>query len=100
MIAKLSACAFGVTIVAQPLANEDFLEPSVRNEVVHALARAPTNAPVATELPLATNGLTLTAIAVRLVSAQRADGRWQKGTNDVTSAVVRVLNGMTGGRDE
>ena len=31
-------------IVAQPLVNEAFLEPSVLNEVDHALSRAPTNA--------------------------------------------------------
>ena len=34
-------------ITAQPLVNEDVLEPSVRNEVCHALSLAPTNAPAA-----------------------------------------------------
>lgn len=101
MIAKLTACAVsGTVIFARPLANEDLLEPSVRNEVVYALSRAPTNAPPAADLPFATNGLSRTAIAVGLVSSQRVDGRWLKGTNDVTTAVVRVLVEMKGEDDE
>ena len=76
---------------AQPLVNEDVLEPSVRNEVCHALSLAPTNAPAATLLPVPTNGLNRTQLAIRLVSAQKADGRWIVGTNDVTSAAVSLL---------
>ena len=91
MILKALAIVFAVTITAQPLVNEDVLEPSVRNEVRHALSLAPTNAPAAT-VPLAwTNGQNRTQIAIRLVSAQRADGRWLVGTNDVTSAAVKTL---------
>ncbi|MBR2940430.1 MAG: hypothetical protein IKC14_03880 [Kiritimatiellae bacterium] len=78
-------------ITAQPLVNEDVLEPSVRNEVCHALSLAPTNAPAATLLPVPTNGLNRTQLAIRLVSAQKADGRWIVGTNDVTSAAVSLL---------
>lgn len=78
-------------ITAQPLVNEDVLEPSVRNEVYHALSLAPTNAPAATLLPVPTNGLNRTQLAIRLVSAQKADGRWIVGTNDVTSAAVSLL---------
>jgi hypothetical protein len=78
-------------ITAQPLVNEDVLEPSVRNEVCHALSLAPTNAPAATLLPVPTNGLNRTQLAIRLVSAQKADGRWFVGTNDVTSAAVSLL---------
>ena len=91
MILKVLAIALAVTITAQPLVNEDVLEPSVRNEVRHALSLAPTNALASATLPVPTNGLNRTQIAIRLVSAQRADGRWLVGTNDVTSAAVELL---------
>ncbi len=81
-----------VAIVAQPLVNEDFLEPSVLNEVEHALSIAPTNAPPASvDWKPATNGLSRTAIALKLVTSQRSDGRWVIGTNDVTEAARRML---------
>ena len=87
---------FGVVITAQPLVNEEILEPSVANEVWHALARSPTNTPPATAEAESrafawTNGLSRSAIAVRLVSEQRGDGRWFTGTNDVTAAAVHIL---------
>ena len=85
------AIVIAAVITAQPLVNEDVLEPSVRNEVCHALAVAPTNAPAATVLPVPTNGLNRTQLAIRLVSAQKADGRWFAGTNDVTSAATELL---------
>ena len=91
MILRIPAFVLAVSITAQPLVNEDVLEPSVRNEVRHALSLAPTNAPAATILPAWTNGQDRTQIAIRLVSAQRADGRWLSGTNDVTSAAVGLL---------
>ena len=85
------ALVIAAVITAQPLVNEDVLEPSVRNEVRHALSLAPTNAPTATVLPVPTNGLNRTQLAIRLVSAQKADGRWFVGTNDVTSAATELL---------
>ena len=85
------AIVIAAVITAQPLVNEDVLEPSVRNEVRHALSLAPTNAPAAMLLPVPTNGLNRTQLAIRLVSAQKADGRWFVGTNDVTSAAVSLL---------
>ena len=91
MILKIPVLALAVSVTAQPLVNEDVLEPSVRNEVRHALSLAPTNAPPAKVLPAWTNGQNRTQVAIRLVSAQRADGRWLVGTNDVTSAVVELL---------
>ena len=138
----------------QPIVSEDVLEPSVRNEVDHALslaaaamstnspaaaaprsiAAAATNSPTAaastpspfaiaatnsppaasTPSPIAqpttnafafvasptnavpgdifgTNGLSATEIAIKLVSSQRADGRWLSGTNDVTAAAIQIL---------
>ena len=91
MILKIPALVLALSITAQPLVNEDVLEPSVRNEVRHALSLAPTNAPPATVPPVWTNGQNRTQIAIRLVSAQRADGRWFAGTNDLTSAAVEML---------
>ena len=91
MILKVPAILLAVSITAQPLVNEDVLEPSVRNEVRHALSLAPTNAPASMVLPVFTNGLNRTQVAIRLVSAQRADGRWLVGTNDVTSVAVEIL---------
>jgi len=78
-------------LTAQPLVQEDVLEPSVVNEVAHALSRAPTNAPPSVLLPFATNGLNRTQLAIRLVSTQGADGRWTVGTNNVTAAAVKLL---------
>ena len=123
----------------QPIVSEDVLEPSVRNEVDHALslaaaamstnsptaaaispspaAIAATNSPTAaasTSSPIAqpttnafafvasptnavpgdifgTNGLSATEIAIKLVSSQRADGRWLSGTNDVTATAIQIL---------
>ena len=83
-----------LVLTAHPLANEEVLEPSVRNEVEHALSLAPTNAPAAFDLPFATNGMSRTQIAIRLVSLQRSDGRWRVGTNDVTSSSVELLKSL------
>ena len=94
MFIRLPVLAFVAAITAQPLVNEDVLEPSVCNEVEHALSVAPTNVPVASCLPFATNGLNRTQIAIRLVSSQRTDGRWFVGTNDVTAAAVRLLESL------
>ena len=93
------AAMLGAAFVAQPLVSEDVLEPSLANEAAHALDVAATNAPPVSAAVAAgafawTNGLSRTAIAVRLVSSQRADGRWLSGTNDVTSAACTILKGL------
>lgn len=85
---------FAAALTVQPLANPDVLEPSVLNEVEHALARAPTN--VVQTVYAFTNGATVTARALVLVSAQKSDGRWYDGTNDVTYAAVRELQRLSG----
>ena len=94
MILKMSAVVLAVSLTAHPLVNEDVLEPSVRNEVRHALSLAPTNAFAASVPQAWTNGQNRTQVAIRLVSAQKADGRWLVGTNDVTSAAVEILKEM------
>ncbi len=93
-----------ITLTAQPTVSPDVLEPSVWNEVRHALARASdfaaTNASSAAAVDFAclysTNGLSATDAAIRLVSTQGADGRWRVGTNDVTAAAVRILERLAG----
>lgn len=95
-----SIIAAGI-IVAVPLVDDDILEPSVRNEVDHALSVAErlgaTNGTADAAVFSAaypTNGLSRTAIALKLVSAQRPDGRWTSGTNDVTAAALEVLKSL------
>ena len=98
----LSIILSNVLIVAQPLTSGDVLEPSVLNEVEHALSVAPTNAVpesaavAAFAAYYATNGLSATEKAIRLVSSQNREGRWTVGTNDVTSAAVRLLRMLSG----
>ena len=82
MVLRPIALVFAAVLTAQPLVNEDVLEPSVRNEVRHSSAAT---------LPIPTNGLNRTQIAIGLVSAQKGDGRWFVGTNDVTSAAIELL---------
>jgi len=83
-------------------ASNDALEPSVLNEVEHAISRAegllaPTSAASAAFAKLyETNGLSATDAAVGLVSSQRGDGRWLNGTNDVTCAALGVLRRVAG----
>lgn len=108
-----------LTIPLQPLVSENVLEPSVRNEVDHALSRAPrservhvvdtTNSTVfvatttnkvekilyhPTGDVFGTNGLSATDIAIKLVSSQKSDGSWRCGTNDVTSLAVDILKSL------
>lgn len=127
----MSLLLVAVSLALPAVVSEDVLEPSVQNEVDHAISRAPveawtaaTNAvpttlvqppacpwcgsrplrPAADPLrpvPLlpnpdwfGTNGLSSTAIALKLVSAQGADGRWHVGTNDVTVTALRILQSL------
>lgn len=97
MIRALAMLA--VTITANVINGPDTLEPSVLNEVEHALAVAPadTNAAVrAAGDVFATNGLSVTAIAVRLVSLQKSDGRWRVGGTNFTHEAVRILESVSG----
>ncbi|MBQ5531004.1 MAG: hypothetical protein IIT98_03265 [Kiritimatiellae bacterium] len=94
---------FAAAIALQPLVSADVLEPSVRNEVDRAIARVPAAAyaaatneqvGIAATLPFATNCLSVSDMAVRLVSMQRSDGRWMVGTNDFTVVAARILSGL------
>lgn len=96
--------ALAAAIPIQPLVSPEVLEPSVLNEVEHAISRAPecavaaaaTNAAAARVEGLVPPGATATDAAVRLVSSQRRDGRWLDGTNDCTVAAVRMLLEISG----
>lgn len=88
-------------ITAQPLANPEVLEPSVANEVEHALKKAPKDMlgdpPTVAERDFAkfcsTNCPNATQRAVFLVSTQRNDGRWYwRGTNVTAIAILQLLH--------
>ncbi len=109
---KGAGFCLALVLVGQPLVDADVLEPSVQNEVDHALARAEqvdcfdasasrnderlvsslrgANGDEAIH-PFTTNGLSKTEIAIKLISTQKADGRWLVGTNDVTRVAVEIL---------
>lgn len=80
------------------LVSEDVLEPSVQNEVDHAISMGERAlASETNSLPrdvFGTNGLDNTAIALKLVSSQGPDGRWRSGTNDVTRLALEILRSL------
>ncbi len=113
------SCLLALVIPLQPLVSDSVLEPSIRNEVDHALSRAPSNVVNAvfslidfnkqkhlstncTEKAcircnadiFGTNSLSATEIAIKLVSSQKPDGRWMLGTNDVTVIAVKILKSL------
>ena len=111
-LAILFAASFGIQPLPQP---DGPLEPSVQNEVDHAIAlgerwlaaaagRPPyqgTNVvAVAGQAPyqgdlFATNGLTREGIAIKLVSSQRAGGWWLMETNTApTRLAIDILKGL------
>jgi len=97
----LFAATFGVQPLPQP---DGPLEPSVRNEVDHAVAlgeqwlaaHAPkSGACVPFGDLFATNGLTRERIAIKLVSSQRAEGWWLVETNaSPTRLALDILKGL------
>lgn len=115
----MKALILAFTIPLQPIVSENVLEPSVQNEVDHALSRAPktecfkiivtTNSVMSVKSAtngigkifyhptgdvLGTNGLSASDIAIKLVSSQKSDGSWKVGTNDVTSVAVDILKSL------
>ena len=101
--AALAAGALGsvfAVMVARPPANPDVLEPSVQNEVDHALSLVPRRSAETNRAILAackefmqiyaTNGMNATERAIALVSSQKG-GEWHwRGTN-VTAAAGKLL---------
>jgi hypothetical protein len=101
-----SALSLALAIELPSLVDDDVLEPSVRNEVDHALSRAEevlkvlpdltheTRLYCATNDVFGTNALDKTACAIRLVSLQKPNGRWYSGTNDLTRLAVEILEAL------
>lgn len=97
------AMLFAATIGVRPMPQADGpLEPSVQNEVDHAvdlaeawLARhSDTNAVPRDDL-FKTNGLPRERIALKLISAQRGEGWWMMSTNAApTKLAVEILKGL------
>ena len=101
------AATFGVRQIARP---DGPLEPSVQNEVDHAVARA--EAWLAKEWPAAvtnavavtntaagdvfgTNGLAGADVAIKLISSQKGGGWWITPTNAApTRLAVEILKGL------
>ena len=114
-LAILFAATFGIQPLPQP---DGPLEPSIQNEVDHAVAlgerwlaaaasaRRPcqgggTNAAAVAGRPpyqgdlFATNGLTRERIAIKLISSQRAGGWWLMETNAApTRLAIEILKGL------
>lgn len=88
------------TIVATVPDSPEVLGDSLLNEVDHALSRVPSpparTAPAVPQDVFGTNGLSATAIAVRLVSLQRADGGWTVDGTNRTEEAVRILTTVSG----
>ena len=99
VLAMLFAATFGV----RPMPRTDGpLEPSVRNEVDHAvdlaeawLAGRPAETNAVTGDLFRTNGLAREAVALKLVSLQRGGGWWCFPTNTApTRLAVEILKGL------
>ena len=99
VLVTLTVAAFAAIEIGT-LASESVLEPSIQNEVDHALSRefdfaSFTGVVHHAEIPAAwTNGLSATDKAIKLISLQNAEGRWLFGTNDVTRSARAILNGL------
>ncbi len=108
LMAAIVAAAFQV----RPMPRQDGpLEPSIQNEVDHAvdraeawlarqtnlvsMARVATTNTVDVARLFATNGLTREKIALKLISSQKGEGWWIVSTNAApTRAAVEMLKGL------
>ena len=96
------AILFAASLSIQPLPQPDGpLEPSVQNEVDHAVALgerwlvAVAGSPSCPGDLFATNGLTRERIALKLISSQRAGGWWLMETNPApTRLAIQILKGL------
>ena len=91
-LAILFAASLGIQLLPQP---DGPLEPSVQNEVDHAVVTAVAEPPPSQGDLFATNGLTRERIALKLISSQRAGGWWLMETNPVpTRLAIQILKGL------
>lgn len=90
-----------VTITANVINGPDsVLEPSVMNEVEHALSIADVSATNCIRRQVgdvfATNGLTKASIAIKMVSIQKSDGSWMVNGTNYTVEAIRILENVSG----
>ena len=97
-LAILFVAVFGIQPLPQP---DGPLEPSVQNEVDHAVAlgerwlAAVAGRPPYQGVLFATNGLTRDRIEIKLISSQRAGGWWLVETNAApTRLALEILKGL------
>ncbi len=85
--------SFTVQIVNE---SGSILEPSIVNEVEHALERAATNAPPCQSAGdvFGTNNLSAAQAAIAIVSKQDANGCWFVNGTNVTSEAVGILSSL------
>ena len=81
-------------ITATPSASPEVLEPSVMNEVEHALSRSPAFSRFSRH---DFGGSNATERALAVIRAQGADGRWTVGNDDFTFAAVSELKRLAYG---
>jgi len=92
-----------LTISANVINDGDALEPSVLNEIEHALALAPAPRPgegAVTANSFSTNGLSASDAAIRIVSRQQADGRWLVNGTNCTAEAVAALKAISGIKED
>ena len=98
----LPLAILGTVLYLGGVSDEEVISESLGHEIDHAIARAyqsnfATNAVISSNLlssvrvAFPTNNLTKTQVAIKLVSAQNAQGRWVMGTNDITKIIVQIL---------
>lgn len=97
---KLTLIAIVATVITANVINgpDAELEPSVLNEVEHAISRAkmPKKPQAATGDIFGTNGLSRTAMAVKLVSSQTAEGSWLVNGTNFTAEAISILSYLGG----
>jgi len=100
---KLTLTVLALTISANVINDGDALEPSVLNEIDHALAIAPVLRPgecAVTTNSFLTNGLSASAAVIRIVSRQKADGRWLVNGTNCTAEAVAALKALSGIKED
>ena len=90
---RAAAIIAAVSIGAQRIGGGPDLEPSVENEVFHAISIAPAvpRQAVPAGDVFGKHGVNATQIAWKLDPMQNSEGRWMCGTNDCTAAAVAIL---------
>jgi len=92
------------SIMLHPLADDDVLEPSVVNELDHALRRSPGDAVYIPRSLVAqaleelgvSKGMSSSEAAIRIISSQNRHGRWiDKSGRDISSAAIAMLKDLS-----